>query len=125
MTVHEPDLFTTGIEWPAPSQPSATSEAAADAITTPTGKARREAKLVRLLQLIASRESGYTIDELDAETQLGTGTICPRIDELRLAGFIDTSETVTRPTRRKREAAVHFATIKGRAACRLYQEGTP
>lgn len=104
------------VQHPAPSVPSPASESAADALThTRKGKDRRATQLHRVLSLIASRESGYTIDEIDAETNLGTGALCARVDDLRTMGWIDTSATIMRKTRRGRSAAVHFATPSGRA----------
>lgn len=100
---------------PAPSVPSPNSEAAADKVETPAGRKRAAIARMRLLSIIASTERGATSDELDAITKMGSGTICPRIAELRAAGFIDTSETIDRPTRRGGSASVHFATAKGRA----------
>ena len=103
------------IQHPAPSQPAPASEAAADSLTmTRRGKDRRATQLLRVLALIGSRESGYTIDEIDYETGLGSGSICARIDDLRTMGYIDTSETIKRKTRRQFPASVQFITTKGR-----------
>ena len=104
------------IQFPAPSVPSSSSEAAADRLThTQRGIYRRAKQLLRVLEVIASRESGYSLDELDGETSLGTGALCARIDDLRTAGLIDTSETIRRKTRRGVMAKVHFVTPAGRA----------
>ena len=108
-----PGLFE--IQHPAPSQPSLASEQAADSLThTRKGKERRATQLHRVLALIASRESGFTIDEIDAETNMGTGALCARVDDLRTMGWIDTSGTIMRKTRRGKNASVHFATPAGR-----------
>jgi hypothetical protein len=110
---------TTGlfeVRFPAPSGPAPASEAAADHLTmTRRGKDKRARQALRVLELIASRESGFTIDEIDSALNIGSGSACARIDDLRTMGYIDTSTTVFRKTRRGRNAAVQFATIKGRA----------
>lgn len=108
-----PGLFE--IQHPAPSVPSAASEAAADHLTfSRRGKDKRALQSLRVLELIASRESGYTIDEIDQALNIGSGSVCARIDDLRSMGYIDTSTKVFRKTRRGRNAAVQFATVKGR-----------
>ena len=99
--------------YPAPSVPVDTSEAAADALSfTPAGKARRRKAQLTVLAILASRD-GATIDEIDALTGYGTGTICPRVDELRTAEWIKTT-TETRRTRKGSNARVHVITALGR-----------
>lgn len=103
------------IQHDAPSAPSPASEAAADALThTKRGKNTRAIQLLHVLACIASKEAGKTIDEIDLETGLGSGSICARISDLRAHGYIDTSATIFRKTRRGKNAAVNFATVKGR-----------
>ena len=99
---------------PAPSVPSPTSEAAADAFETPAGRQRAAIVRMRMLRIIGSSERGATSDELGATMQIGSGTVCPRVTELRAAGLIDTSEEIRRPTRTGKSAAVHFITPAGR-----------
>lgn len=107
------------IQHPAPSVPSPASEHAADALTfTEKGRNRRAKQLLQVLEIIGSRESGYTGDEIDAALGLGSGSICARIDDLRGMGYIDTSETIKRKTRRQFPAAVQFITPKGRERLR-------
>ena len=104
------------IQHPAPSAPTPASESAADALTfTRRGKDRRALQLLQVLECIGSKEAGKTIDELDAETGFGSGSVCARISDLRSAGYIDTSTTIFRKTRRGKNAAVNFITAKGRA----------
>jgi hypothetical protein len=101
---------------PAPSVPSPASESAADALTlTRRGKDRRALQLLHVLECIGSKEAGKTIDEIDLETGLGSGSVCARISDLRTMGYIDTSATIARKTRRGKNAAVNFITVKGRA----------
>lgn len=100
--------------WPTPSVAVDTSEAAADALDTTEGRKRKTSLRMRMLRVIASRESGFSDDELEAEFGLPGNTICPRRLELVTAGYLDTS-ALTRPTRKGRQAHVHFCTAKGRA----------
>jgi hypothetical protein len=106
-----PSLFD--IAWPAPVVPVDTSEAAADALThTEQGRARRRATQMVVLELVG-RSGGATIDEVDEITEYGTGTICPRVDELRAAGWIETT-AAKRLTRKGSAARVHVITKLGR-----------
>ena len=108
-----PGLFE--IQHPAPSQPSPASEAVADALPmTRRGKDKRALQLLRVLECIAEKEAGKTIDEIDVELGIGSGSACARIDDLRVMGYIDTSTVIFRKTRRGRNAAVQFVTPKGR-----------
>ncbi len=95
------DMFSTGIAWPAPSAPTPTSEAAADRLThTTKGRAKRERDLVTLLTLIASRESGYTRQELADESNIPLQTVCARVGyDLGPRGFIDAASTIKRDGR--------------------------
>ncbi len=102
-----------GHHWPAPSVAVETSMAAADALDTPDGKKRRTTQRVQLLRLIAASETGKTDDELEVLTGLPGNTVCPRRGELHAAGYVDVS-TMTRLTRRHRQARVWFATVRGR-----------
>ena len=103
------DLFA----FPAPSAPRETSENAADALQTPAGQVKRATVALRILALIASRESGYSSPEIE-EAGYYTGTVCGRVDDLRVTGLIDTSETLRRRSKRGHDASVHFVLEKGR-----------
>ena len=106
------------IQHPAPSVPSATSEAAADALTfTAEGKARRATQNMTILALLCSRESGYTRDELDAATNFGLGTICARVKWDLMPTYVAETDQ-TRPTRRRKPATVLVITDAGRARLR-------
>ena len=101
------------IQHPAPSAPRETSENAADALQTPSGRIKRETVARRILGLIASREAGYSSPEIE-EAGYYTGTVCARVDDLRFLGLIETSETIRRRSKRGHDASVHFVLAKGR-----------
>ena len=115
----EPDLWSqpsTGIQWQAPSVPVETSEiAAAKQTDTAQGRERRETQQRRILELLASRESGYTRDELAAATGLPINVVCVRVSDLDARGYVDRTSDLTRPTRTKSPAKVLFITPAGRA----------
>jgi hypothetical protein len=113
LTLVQPERRETlGIEYQAPSVPSPTSELASDRVMTREGRKRRETRGQEILALIVDR-GGCTSDEIDADTGFGSGTICSQIDGLRTTGYILTSKTDRRDTRRGSPAAVHYATDKG------------
>ena len=103
------------IQHPAPSVPSSTSEAQADRLThTEAGRAQRTTQCDEILLLLSRCESGYTRDELDTALGYGLGTICARVRWDLIPTFVDESDEITRPTRRRKPAKVLFITPAGR-----------
>lgn len=86
-----------------------TSQAAAAQVAPRAGTTRHH-----ILVLIRdSGGDGRTIDEIDAITDLGSGTVCPRVNELSKGGLIRDSGR-RRNTRKGSPAKVWVATERNR-----------
>ena len=70
----------------APSVAVDTSEAAADALNTRPGKARRLTDRHKILMVLAV--SPKTREELEGATGLGGNTVRPRVGELSTGGYV-------------------------------------
>lgn len=103
------------VQFDAPSAPTPSSEAAADALSTPSGKARRQSQNRRLLALLAARESGYTREELAEASGIPINVICARVHDCAAMGWLDKSSEITRLTKTGSKASVLFITSQGRA----------
>jgi hypothetical protein len=102
------------IQHPAPSVPNAASETAADRLQfTKAGRASRASQNLQLLRLICSRDSGYTRDELDAETGYGAPSICARVKWDLMPLYVMEADAF-RKTRKGINAKVLLPTDAGR-----------
>ena len=102
------------VQFPAPSVPNSSSEAAADRLQfTKAGRNSRASQNLQLLRLICSKDAGYTRDELDAETGYGAPSICARVKWDLMPVYVMESDAF-RKTRKGINAKVLLATDAGR-----------
>lgn len=105
---------SSGIRWPAPSNRSAPSEAAADALThTAEGISRREQCIILICRAVAGVNAGMTMKEMQHATGLESGTICPRvIEDCVPRGYLRKTEQRRRTA--KASAFVYVITDEGK-----------
>lgn len=107
-----------------PHNGTTTSRAAAESVAKSGRAAEDRRRILRLLSMDQAKpfwDAGYTREELEIELDIESGSVCPRVNELVKAGFVE--ERGTRKTTKGKSAKIVHITEAGREALRQKGEG--